>query len=173
MATYTVKKGDTVWSLASRALQAQTGKKPTNAEIQRMVGRVSTPSGNRNQIKPGEKITIPVSSRPPAGSGSRSRSAGDERAQQPAPRRRAGSDDASTGSRAKKTTAGPRRSGGVAKKATKTATSGRNAGPRRSGPRAVKKATAGAGAAGAADRYGSGGTAKKATKKATARRNVR
>lgn len=58
--TYTVKKGDTVWALARRALESETGKKPSNAEIQALVGKVSVPSGNRNLIYPGEKVKIPL-----------------------------------------------------------------------------------------------------------------
>lgn len=58
--TYTVKKGDTVWALSRRALQNELGRKPTNAEIQALVNKVSVPSGNRNLIYPGEKITIPI-----------------------------------------------------------------------------------------------------------------
>lgn len=58
--TYTVKKGDTVWALSRRALEQSLGRKPTNAEIAAVVNKVSVPSGNRNLIYPGEKITIPV-----------------------------------------------------------------------------------------------------------------
>lgn len=58
--TYTVKKGDTVWALTRRALEAETGKKPSNAEIQALVNKVSVPSGNRNLIYPGEKVKIPL-----------------------------------------------------------------------------------------------------------------
>ena len=59
MATYTVKKGDTLWSLTSRALREQTGRKPTNAEINRAMRSVATgPRENKNLIRPGEKVTI-------------------------------------------------------------------------------------------------------------------
>lgn len=58
--TYTVKKGDTVWALSRRALEQQLGRKPTNAEIAAVVNKVNVPSGNRNLIYPGERITIPV-----------------------------------------------------------------------------------------------------------------
>ena len=59
MPTYTVKKGDTMWALAARMLEERTGRKPTNAAINRVVKNARVPgSGDKNKIKPGDKITF-------------------------------------------------------------------------------------------------------------------
>jgi hypothetical protein len=59
MATSTVKKGDTMWSIVSRDLEKRTGKKPTNAEISRALKVQRVPgSGDKNKIKPGENISL-------------------------------------------------------------------------------------------------------------------
>jgi len=60
MPTFEVVSGDTVWGLTRRALTSQLGRTPTNQEILEVVGRVQTPSGNVDLIRPGEQIVIPV-----------------------------------------------------------------------------------------------------------------
>lgn len=57
--SYVVKKGDTVWALTTRALTDKLGRKPTNAEINRVMrSGTKTVSGNIDKIKPGERVTI-------------------------------------------------------------------------------------------------------------------
>ena len=92
--TYTVKKGDTVWALARRALESETGRKPSNAEIQAMVNKVSVPSGDRNLIRPGEKVKIPLKDPKPRADGRRPAPGGTGR---PAPKAAPAKPKASTG----------------------------------------------------------------------------
>ena len=92
--TYTVKKGDTVWALARRALESETGRKPSNAEIQAMVNKVSVPSGDRNLIRPGEKVKIPLKDPKPRADGRRPAPGGTGR---PAPKTAPAKPKASTG----------------------------------------------------------------------------
>lgn len=57
--SFTVKKGQTVWGLTSKAIEAKLGRKPTNAEINTVMrNHTKTASGDINKIKPGEKVTI-------------------------------------------------------------------------------------------------------------------
>jgi len=59
MPSYKVKAGDTMWSLTSRALREQTGRKPTNAEINAAMRNAARgPRANKNLIKPGETVRI-------------------------------------------------------------------------------------------------------------------
>jgi hypothetical protein len=59
-ASVRAKKGDTVWGITSRELEAKLGRKPTNAEINKTMRNAGTkvPSGDINKIKPGDLVQI-------------------------------------------------------------------------------------------------------------------
>lgn len=153
MPTYTVKKGDTMWGIVSRDLEKRKGRKPTNAEINRALKAARAPrSGDKNKIKPGDKITLSYT----AGGGSEPRGAEKSNRKQTTQERFR---DLERAPKKKAPSAGARAAGAADRYG--------------SGGKPGRKVNSGARAASAADRYGSGGkpgkktsTTKKSVKKA-------